>query len=392
MSTENLEKNFLRPRLKGGRGVRGLVKALAAVPDFRRAHLRKHPLVNILVIALMSYLSGWTGTRDMEAFGVRFRDWLEGFLDLSNGIPDHTTFARVLRRLPPRDLAAGVGAWLRACAGDMRGAVVSFDGKAMRRAADAGGRAPHIETAWVDDAGVAVGSLRVGTKENEIVAAPELARGLSMAGAVATFDAMGCQREIAAECRRLGAHYMMPLKGNQPAAYAEVLGFMLFKRREEPRSLSYSAKTEKGHGRVEIRRAWYTRDIGWFEDKSKWAGLAGFVMIETTRIVGGKRSKDTRCYLTSLRADARTMRRIARRHWGVENRLHWVLDDVFGEDRCRARRGFAPENVNALGKMALMLLRRNGGGRGVKECRRDCAWDCGFALRVLTGEGEEVMG
>ena len=101
---------------------------------------------------------------------------------------------------------------------------------------------------------------------------------------------------------------------------------------------------------------------------------------------------ERRCFITSLDADAKAFRKLVRGHWGVENRLHWVLDVVFLEDQCRARTGHAPENCSALRKIALMLLRRNAiGGMGVGPMRKECAWDFDSAKKVfLGGEGEEV--
>ena len=150
-----------------------------------------------------------------------------------------------------------------------------------------------------------------------ILAIPKLVRRLFLEGAVLTFDAMGCQREVAAACREAGADYLLPLKDNQPTVNDEVTRFMRHVRDADPKSLTYSGTVGKGHGRLVRRRAWQSRDVSWFEDRAKWRDLAGFVMIETSRWEGGKwTDPDVRCYLTSLAADARRLRRIARAHWG----------------------------------------------------------------------------
>ena len=396
MSSANIAACVARGRLKSARAVKGLVRALSAVPDFRMDRRKRHRLVAVLVIGVMCILSCGSSFRDMEAYGRRFQVRLSRFLPMANGVPSHDTFRRVFSKLPPESLVCGLGVWLRAVAGRMDGKPVSFDGKSVRRACGKGkdGRAPHVESAWADGAGVCLGQVRVAQKENEIVAIPKLVRRLFLEGAVLTFDAMGCQREIAAACRDVGAHYLLPLKGNQPTADDEVTRFMRHVRDTDPKSLTYSGAVDKGHGRLWRRRAWQSRDVSWFEDRAKWRDLAGFVMIETSRWEDGKWTEaDVRCYLTSLVADARRLRRIARTHWGVENRLHWVLDVVFGEDYSRARSGFAPENLNAVRKVALTLLRRNGlPGKGVKDMRLECAWDFDQTVKVLFGgETEEVL-
>lgn len=395
MSSANISFCVARGALKSARAVRGLVRALSAVPDFRMDRRKRHRLVTILVIGVMCLLSYGSSFRDMEAYGKKFRLRLSRFLPMANGVPSHDTFGRVFSKLPPESLVQGLGVWLRAVAGRMDGKPVSFDGKSVRRACEKGkdGRAPHVESAWADGADVCLGQVRVAEKENEIVAIPKLVRRLFLGGAVLTFDAMGCQREIAAVCRDAGAHYLLPLKDNQPTVSDEVTRFMRHVRDTAPKSLTYSGAVDKGHGRLWRRKAWQSCDVAWFEDRARWRDLAGFVMIETSRWEGGKwTDPDVRCYLTSLAADASRLRRIARAHWGVENRLHWVLDVVFGEDYCRARSGFAPENLNALRKLALTLLRRNGiPGKGVKDMRLECAWDFDLAVKVLFGgESEEV--
>lgn len=395
MSSANISFCVARGALKSARAVRGLVRALSAVPDFRMDRRKRHRLVTILVIGVMCLLSYGSSFRDMEAYGKKFRLRLSRFLPMANGVPSHDTFGRVFSKLPPESLVQGLGVWLRAVAGRMDGKPVSFDGKSVRRASEKGkdGRAPHVESAWADGADVCLGQVRVAEKENEIVAIPKLVRRLFLEGAVLTFDAMGCQREIAAVCRDAGAHYLLPLKDNQPTVSDEVTRFMRHVRDTAPKSLTYSGAVDKGHGRLWRRKAWQSCDVAWFEDRARWRDLAGFVMIETSRWEGGKwTDPDVRCYLTSLAADASRLRRIARAHWGVENRLHWVLDVVFGEDYCRARSGFAPENLNALRKLALTLLRRNGiPGKGVKDMRLECAWDFDQAVKVLFGgESEEV--
>ena len=144
---------------------------------------------------------------------------------------------------------------------------------------------------------------------------------------------------------------------------------------------------------MEVRRVWHSSDVAWFADRAEWKDLAGFVMVETVRTVNGVDGKpERRCFITSLKADAKAFRKLVRRHWGIENRLHWVLDVVFLEDQCRARTGHAPENCSTLRKIALMLLRRNAiGGMGVGPMRKECAWDFSSAKRVfLGGEGEEA--
>ena len=381
MSTPSLQKSLEAAQAASARlerrVLKGCLKMLKSVPDPRIDRQKRHLLSDILAIAVLTYVSGGDGFRDMERYGRKHEARLGEFLELRNGIPSHDTFRRVLSMVRPA----------------VMGVCVSLDGKAVRRACAKGAGAPVVETAWVDGADVPLGEARVDSKENEIVAIPRLLSTLSLEGAVVTIDAIGCQKEIARAIRAAKAHYLLPLKDNQPTMHAEVLMFMEDLVASGAKSLTFSRHVDKGHGRVEVRRAWHSSDVAWFADRAEWKDLAGFVMVETVRTVNGVEGKpERRCFITSLKADAKAFRKLVRRHWGIENRLHWVLDVVFLEDQCRARTGHAPENCSTLRKIALMLLRRNAiGGMGVGPMRKECAWDFDSAKKVfLGGEGKEV--
>ena len=397
MSTGNLQKSFEEAQAASARlerrVLKGCLEMLTSVPDPRIDRQKRHRLSDILAIAVLTYVSGGDGFRDMERYGRKHAARLGEFLDLENGIPSHDTFRRVLSMVRPAAMGVCVRLWQRAAAGLMKGVCVSLDGKAVRRACAKGSGAPVVETAWADAADVPLGEVRVDSKENEIVAIPKLLSTLSLEGAVVTIDAIGCQKEIARAIRAAKAHYLLPLKDNQPTMHAEVLMFMEDLVASGAKGLTFSRHVDKGHGRVEVRRVWHSSDVAWFADRAEWKDLAGFVMVETVRTANGVEGKpERRCFITSLEADAKAFRKLVRRHWGVENRLHWVLDVVFLEDLCRARTGHAPENCSTLRKIALMLLRRNAiGGMGVGPMRKECAWDFDSARKVfLGGEGKEV--
>ena len=397
MSTQNLEKSFgaaqaVSARLER-RVLKGCLKMLRSVPDPRIDRRKRHRLSDILAIAVLTYMSGGDGFRDMERYGRKHEARLREFLCLENGVPSHDTFDRNVSRLRPALLGVCVRLWQRAAAGRVKGVCVSLDGKAVRRACAKGSGAPVVETAWVDGADVPLGEVRVASKENEIVAIPKLLSTLALEGAVVTIDAIGCQKEIARAIRAAKAHYLLPLKDNQPTMHEEILMFMEDLVASGARELTFSRHVDKGHGRVEVRRVWHSSDVAWFADRAEWKDLAGFVMVESVRTENGVEGQpERRCFITSLEADARAFRMLVRRHWGIENRLHWVLDVVFLEDQCRARTGYAPENCSTMRKIALMLLRRNAvGGMGVGPMRKECAWDFDSAKKAfLGGVGEEV--
>jgi predicted transposase YbfD/YdcC len=134
---------------------------------------------------------------------------------------------------------------------------------------------------------------------------------------------------------------------------------------------------------VEVRRCWAV-ELGhrWSDE---WAKLRSIVVIESERHIGEQVSVDHRYYLTSLPADAKLLNETVRRHWGIENSLHWVLDVVFGEDDSRIRSDHAAENVALLRKIAVNLLRKElTSKRGIKGKSKNAGWDNDYLLKVLT--------
>jgi hypothetical protein len=166
--------------------------------DPRQKKSIEHPLINILVIALLAVTCGAGDFTDFEVFGEYRKDWLATFLDLSNGIPSHDTFRRVFGLLDRKQFAAGLFRWTQALHEASGGKVVSLDGKTMRRsfAKKSGKAALHLVTAWASESGLTLGQIACEDKSNEIVAIPELIKILDLRGKTVTIDAMGCQTEI----------------------------------------------------------------------------------------------------------------------------------------------------------------------------------------------------
>jgi predicted transposase YbfD/YdcC len=275
---------------------------------------------------------------------------------------------------------------------------VALDGKALRRALNKGESPHYVVSAWAEDNGLVLGQLKVADKSNEITALLQLIRVLELSGCIVTIDAMGCQKKIAQEIIEADADFVLALKGNQEKALEEVGAFLdgaPLKEKQGERlpkaKLSKAAATlasfesvEKDHGRFEIRRYHQSSELDWFADLKKWEGLKSVGMVESIREVDGKMATERRFYLSSLPLDAKLFARAVRGHWGVENKLHWALDVSFGEDRSRARTGYAAENLATLRRLALnMLKREKTKKRGIKGKQLNAGWDHAYLLRLL---------
>lgn len=331
----------------------------ATLKDPRVVGRSDHDLLDILTIAILAVICGARGWEDIEQWAEDHATWLQTFLRLPNGIPQHDCYRRVFAALEPTAFAACFTAWMQALVGTTAGKLVAIDGKTMRRSFDrARGRsALHVVSAWVAQNAVALGQVVTDAKSNEITAIPALLDLLDLRGAVVSIDAMGCQKEVATKIVAGGADYLLALKDNHPTAHAEVAAY--FAHAINTPTVQSHQTTDGDHGRIEVRRIHVTTDIAWFADRAAWTGLQSFVMVESERDLGTTVQREARYFLCSLAtADAALVGTYVRDHWSVENTLHWTLDVTFREDDCRIRDGHGPQNLAWLRKLAITLLKR----------------------------------
>jgi predicted transposase YbfD/YdcC len=375
-----------------------LSRHFAALTDPRADRGQEHRLVDIVTIALCAVLCGADDWVAVETFGRAKEAWLRTFLALPGGIPSHDTFGRVFARLDPDEFRACFLAWVGAVTGGEAAAgVVAIDGKTARRSHDRGrGKAAlHLVSAWATSSGLVLGQVATDEKSNEITAIPALLRLLDLAGCTVTLDAMGCQTAIAEQVVEQGADYVLALRDNQETlherarlAFADAraaVGTPL-----APTDLDTARTVAKGHGRLEIRRCWAFGDreyLAYLDPAGAWPGLRSVALVAAERRVGDAATREERLYLSSLPPDAAALGRAIRRHWEVENRLHWVLDVTFREDSSRVRTGHAPENLAILRHFALNLLRRDPAPGSIATKRFRAALDPTYLRTLLTGLG-----
>ena len=283
-----------------------ILKALELIPDWRVRGRCLYPLHTILGIALVAVLRGCTSYRQIAHFARTQAGWLRAcfFPDLGK-TPSHDVFRNVFVQMDP-DLFCGVFAlWAQGLRPSAPGDHICLDGKALRGAARPDGTIPHVVSAWSELGAVVVGQVQTAAKSNEIAALPELIRRLVLRDCIVTIDAAGCQKGIARiVVKEKGGDYVLALKGNQGALFEEVKLLMEHLERKEPGKLLRSEETDKGHGRVEVRRSLVTHWMDWRGEKDQWAGLRSLCMVESERTVQGKGTTvERRFYISSLLAE-----------------------------------------------------------------------------------------
>jgi len=365
--------------------------------DPRINRTKEHELLDILIIGLCCLLCGGESFNDMADFGEAKRQWFQTFLSLRHGIPSHDTFNRVFAALDPQEFLACFLRWTQSLRQAIPQEIVALDGKALRRALNRHESPKYVVSAWAESNNLVLGQLKVEEKSNEITAVPELLRVLELAGCIVTVDAMGCQKKIAREIIEADADYVLALKGNQETVHAEVKRFLdhAVAEAQRPRpagtvvppmaaTLERHQTVEKDHGRIETRTYYQSDDLAWLAERGRWEKLRSVGMVEATREVNGQTTTERRYYLSSLPLGVATFARAVRGHWGVENKLHWVLDVCFGEDYSRARQGYAAENLATLRRLALNLLKQEKTKkRGIRGKMLNASWDHPYLLRLL---------
>ena len=359
---------------------------MQAVQDPRRewGNLR-HKLEDILIIGLCSVICCGEDFVDMEEFGKDREEWLRGFLELPNGIPDSDTFRRVYERIDPNVLAQSLNSWLAIPSGS-GGRSVNIDGKTICGSKNAKHSAYHVVSAWVSENNCTLGELATEEKSNEITAIPELLELIDVKGDIITIDAMGCQTEIAKKIREKGADYVLSLKDNQPTLHEDVSDYFDWIEAEVPKSELvdiWKSKPEKGHGRIETREI-FSASADWIEGKEAWADIQTVIRYRCTREIDGIKSVSTRHYISSFDTSAEGFGEIIRGHWSVVNQLHWMLDVVFREDNAKAKKDNSPLNFNVLRKIALAVLKKVSIGRlSVHKKMMKAARDPIFLARLI---------
>lgn len=368
----------------------------ADLPEPRVKRTRRHELMDILIIALGAVLSGADSWPQVREFGKTKLTFLRSFLELPHGIPSDDTFRRVFEALNPVAFERCLRQWMMALSQDLAGEVVAIDGKTLRRSLDrrAQQNPLHLVSAWASEAGLVLGQVATADKSNEITAIPQLLEMLDLQGATVTIDAMGCQKEIARQIIQQQADYVLSVKDNQPKLHEDVQRIVAQARAPgDPVGCAYHETVEKGHGRIEVRKVWCTSTQGrlWQGGLDQdWPGLCSVALVESQRTVEGITATECRTYISSRPGTepyaAKHLAHIIRAHWGIENRLHWVLDMVFDEDHNRVRRGHGARNLAVLRKIALNLLRRETQSKlSLPVKRRKAGWDDAYLLKLLAG-------
>ena len=370
-----------------------ITKYFGELQDPRTGNAKAHIFLEILIIAICAVICGADGWSDVELFGKNKKDWLKTFLRLPKGIPSHDTFGRIFAKIRPEEFQRRFIEWVQAIEKLTAGQVIAVDGKKLRRSHDqqTGKEAIYMVSAWTTENQLVLGQTKVADKSNEITAIPELLQLLDITGCIVTIDAIGTQTKIAETIVTGGGDYLLAVKENQGHLFEDIQ--CLFEvdvaHGIDKAQHSYAQTVNKGHGRLEIRECWATEKeeyLALVRKHQNWKGLRSVVRIVSQRNFGEKVETQTRYFISSLPADAKTILKVKRSHWKIENQLHWVLDIAFREDESRVRKDHSSENLAVLRHVALNLLKQDKTAKGGIHAKRlQAGWNNDYLLTILKG-------
>ena len=357
----------------------------SALEDPRQSWKVLYPLPEILLVVLCGVMAGANDFVEIERWAKRKLELLRRLLPFADGICSHDTLNDVMNVLPGELFAECFTNWV-ARLRDNDPEIVAIDGKTSRRAHAYNGRSLHLVSAWACRQRLVLGQEPCDEKGNEISAIPRLLERLVLTGALVTIDAMGCQHDIGDAILKKGADYLLALKGNLKSLHNEVAMYF-----DVAKGLDTHTTTDADHGRIEIRRASVCHAVDWLgADRSapgepRFKGLATLGMVEAEVEKDGETSHSRRLYISSAHLTAAQLSRAARAHWGIENRLHWVMDVVFHDDLMRLRTQNGPQNMALIRHTVLNIIKQIQDKASIKVRRKTAAWDDDYLFKAIKG-------
>jgi predicted transposase YbfD/YdcC len=368
-----------------------LLEHFSVIDDPREPWKVAHPLAEVLLLVVCGTIADCDDYDHIAGWGEAHLSFLREMLPYYHGVPGGRWLTLLMNRIDPRLFSACFTAWVRETWPD-RPDFVAIDGKTSRRSHDrAAGTAPlHLVSAFATTARLVLGQEAVSDKSNEITAIPILLERLAandgLKGAIVSIDAIACNATIATAIKAAGAEYLLAVKSNQPTLRDEIEDYFAAAPAE---TLGTATDLDKGHGRIEERVVTVSCETDWlssdrrFPGELRLPGVKAIIKVRSRTELKDRCRTDVRYYISSAPLTAETAAQAVRGHWGIENRLHWVLDVVFREDQARLRKGHGAKNMAVVRHFAINLVRAIDDKKSIKLRRKAAGWDVGYLASIL---------
>lgn len=361
----------------------------------KQNHHLKHSLIDIIALSVLGTICGANNMVEICEFSEANIEWLQGFLELKNGIPSHDTFERVFSRIDPVFFEQCFRNWINSLDLSQNGPLkntIAIDGKTSRGSACQKRKIKPIHTvaAWAASHRLMLGQIKTAEKSNEIKAIPELLDKIDIENSIVTLDAMGCQTKIQQKIIDLNSDYIVNVKANQGTLEKEIKALFSYGESIQFKKIYNRHKIEKVRDRSRMETRKYSlvrlRDCPEFEHR--WPGLQSVGRLIVKRTENHETTESIRYFITSLvYDDIDNFMNSTRKHWDIEINLHWSLDVAFREDSNKMRTGFSAENIGLIRRIALNLLKQEKTHkRGIESRRKRAGWDRDYLWKVLTAD------
>lgn len=364
-----------------------VLEFIEEIADPRMEGKVRHKLSTIIFVALCGVLSGCESWSDIKDYCKIKQAWLSKYVDLGNGIPSSWTFRRLFTLLDPNTIE-----WLlRVHAssivnGGKATDQIAVDGKALRGSKRLNPKCLYSVSAWCQENGIVLGERETDTKSNEITAIPLLLSSMDLKGKTVTIDAAGCQKDISKIIAEQKGDYVLGLKKNHPNLYKSVLRFI--EERGDSNNNKLHDSFDNSHGR-EVRRRYFGYDISAISKIKEWSKAQSVIAVESISSKNNdperKVTVEWRYYLTSHDATDKRLPGYIRNHWGIENKLHWVLDVHMKEDDDQKSERKSARSFALLKRIALNIVKTKDHTpkRSLRRKLKHSAWDDDYLLNML---------
>lgn len=347
--------------------MKNLILYLNELEDPRDKRGLKHELTNIIVMCIYAILCGCTDCESIAYFLELKKDYFINLLNLNKeyGVPSADTLLRVFAIIDKNKFMEIFSEWVNGIIiqkSNVKGIKsIAIDGKAVKAATDKinGGNIPYVVSAYLTDIGVSIGQVKVEDKTNEITAIPELLELIDITDCIITIDAIGTQTKIINKILSKKGNYCLPLKTNQKQAYKDVKEYFEYveNTKLEKDKLDTNIVIDKGHGRIEKRETCVITNFDKLDALNKFKDVNSIVKTINYREIKGQVSIQEKYYISNLKLSAKEFSNITRKHWQIENNLHWTLDVYFKEDLSTAKKSNAIHNFSLLRKICFNLIK-----------------------------------
>jgi predicted transposase YbfD/YdcC len=370
-----------------------IIEFIKKLKDPRLESKVKHNFGSIIFVTLCGILSGCESWIDIEAYCEGRRNWLGQYVDLSNGTPSGNTFRRIFILLAPECIEQ----LLRTHAASIiskgtQSDQIAIDGKTLCGSRRQGMQCLQSISAWCHSNSLVLAQKQVESGSNEVAAIPLLIESLNLKGNTVSIDAAGCQKAITKTIKDKEGDYVIGLKKNQPKLYKAVQNHIKLKGENNDNRLHDTF--DESHNRT-VRRRYFGYDVTSLPEIEGFISAKSVIAVESISSQKNDPERNVkaqwRYYITSHVKNNKQLHEYVRNHWGIENKLHWILDVHFKEDDDRKAECKSAISFANLRRIALNIIRSSPEPisekkrkRSLKGKMRRCRWDEDYLLALLS--------